>query len=870
MRNALLTLLFLLHFSATAQIQISGKVHDEMAKPIASVSVSYLKPGQKAILGFGRTAEDGSFSLTLKPVDTDSITLVFNHLSYAHKTLTISKKTAHYNVVLEEAVREIEEIVVKRNAITQYKDTLNYHVNTFTSPQDRVIGDIIMKLPGIEMQGGEIFYQGKPIQKYTVNNLDLMEGRYGIINSNLPIDAVKNVQIIENNQPIKLLDTLVFSDRASLNIELKKYTTTGTGKVGLGAAPALWLVNLTPMTFGKTFQMVNSFQTNNVGIDATADLKPFYAGSSPVGPAPMLSPAPSYTSLRNVNNPDFDQRRWLNNALFLTSTHILKKLKSGMEVKGSASYHKDNQKVRGITSTQYFTAQKTIFNSEEIRNEYRINALIANLLLEKNEKKLFLKNTLQFNKRWNSEVGNLLFNVPITQKREYTDMAFLNNFAAARYWGKQLISLQSTVEYHRTPQRLWISPGQFDSILNHSLPSKELDQRVLFRSFSWKNNLGFTRRIKNLRLSPVFGVNYNKSHLDSFIAVDQRKLGEPLYKNAISNAVLEAQMELGLAWENSAWKFYSRIPFSLNLYKIQTQSHDFRTTIRPNASLTYMLNNNNELSFGASGGNSIGGLNTMYEGYIVSQYRTMQRYEARLLQTNNYTGSISYRFKHILKANFAHLNYSYNQNGRAYTFHTTLDSLGRSTTQLNDQYSRSAAHRISGGSSKFIRDSKTTIKLTAASVWTSTDYLLNDVRAKLHNFTYSGGIEMSNSFYSVFTVDYRLRLGASKNRMAAGKTTQLTYSNHLLSLHYSPTKQHGFVLYNAFYRNSIPGQRNQYFMDATYRYTLKKWKTDLEFTAFNLLDNTNYVQQFSTTYELVRSSFELRPRQVFVSTFIRF
>jgi len=65
-------------------------------------------------------------------------------------------------------------------------------------------------------------------------------------------------------------------------------------------------------------------------------------------------------------------------------------------------------------------------------------------------------------------------------------------------------------------------------------------------------------------------------------------------------------------------------------------------------------------------------------------------------------------------------------------------------------------------------------------------------------------------------------------------------------------------------------QQNQFFVDLRYRYTIKKWKTDLEFTAFNLLNNNNYVQQFATTYEFIQSSFELRPRQFFVSTNFRF
>ena len=54
-------------------------------------------------------------------------------------------------------------------------------------------------------------------------------------------------------------------------------------------------------------------------------------------------------------------------------------------------------------------------------------------------------------------------------------------------------------------------------------------------------------------------------------------------------------------------------------------------------------------------------------------------------------------------------------------------------------------------------------------------------------------------------------------------------------------------------------------MDATYRFRLSHWRTDLELTATNILDNKNYLQQFSSDYELIQSYFELRPRQFLIA-----
>jgi hypothetical protein len=95
-------------------------------------------------------------------------------------------------------------------------------VNSFSKEQDRSIGDVLKRMPGIEvLPDGKILYQGKAINKYYIEGLDLLEGKYNLANDNLPYQEVSQVQILENHQPIKTLDSLQFSDRTALNIKLK-------------------------------------------------------------------------------------------------------------------------------------------------------------------------------------------------------------------------------------------------------------------------------------------------------------------------------------------------------------------------------------------------------------------------------------------------------------------------------------------------------------------------------------------------------------------------------------------------------------------------------------------------------------------------
>lgn len=858
-----------------AQTIITGKLLDENQKPIANVTVSYKKIGSAALLNFSKSDASGAFKLTVKVSDVDSLQLDFNHLSYAKRSVHVANATANYAYILKSEVRKIQEVKVSDVPVYKKKDTINYNVASFTGTQDRVIGDIIKKLPGVEMRNGQIFYQGEPIQQYRVNGLDMMGGRYGLINQNLPADAVMKVQILENHQPIKMLDKLVFSNRATLNLQLKKFTTTGTGKLGLGAAPALWDANITPMTFAKTFQMLNSFQTNNVGDDVSQQLKPFYSGTGYFTARSRFSDGSSYLSIREVATPGFDQKKWLNNQIFLMSSNMIQKLKNGLEVKGNFSYFHDNRKLQGTTSTQYFTNNEVIHNQEVVDNRYGIDELNIGMLVEKNESNVFFSNSTNYRKHWNNSAGNILFNedIPIQQDKKFSDEAFLNSFSLGRFIGKQLVNITSTLEWHSTPQRLTVNPGQFESLLNGGMPYDQMGQIVRFKSFNFENGLSLSRKIKTWTFSPSINLNYNNSTLNSYIELhDQHDIRvlDTGYFNAMNSAQMQLRMALQIGKEVRKFKYSFNLPFSQYYYNVKQQGiqrlkNELRSSWNPSASMSYLFNGKNTISTNLSVGRNFGGLDNFYNGYIISQYRSIQKYDARLLKNEELRTGIHYAYKNTLKASFANLSYNFRKSWRDYMFSTVLDSMGRSSTSIINQNAQSLSHGISGGLSKLFVRIKTVAKLNDNFSWSNSDYLLNEQLVKQHVNSQSFTLELINSSSALISGDYRVAMGRTHNRLAAGQRNELLYNNHFFNLVISPHDRHLITLSNSLYANNVKAQKSQYFMDATYRFRLSHWRTDLELTATNILDNKNYLQQFSSDYELIQSYFELRPRQFLIA-----
>ena len=106
--------------------------------------------------------------------------------------------------------------------ISSHGDTLLYNVAAFRSASDRNIEDVIRKLPGISVsENGTISYQGESINKFYIEGLDLLSGRYALATRNISPDDIASVSIYENHQPKKVLKDISFSEKAALNLKLK-------------------------------------------------------------------------------------------------------------------------------------------------------------------------------------------------------------------------------------------------------------------------------------------------------------------------------------------------------------------------------------------------------------------------------------------------------------------------------------------------------------------------------------------------------------------------------------------------------------------------------------------------------------------------
>lgn len=884
LKNVLYAVLFLLLIIShvAAQNLITGRITDSTGVPIGGVSVTYSKMGSEIIVGYSLSNSKGNFSLSIAALD-DSILLNFQHIDYEEAQLQVKNKPENYIVKLNRKVRTLPNVIVSLPPIYKRNDTLNYNIDAFKSKQDQVIGDIIKKLPGIEMDGDRILYQGKPIQKYFINGLDLLEGHYNLANNNLPADAVQKLQIIENNQPVKILDSLIFSDRASLNIKLKKFTTTGAAKAGAGLSPLIHDMNITPMTFNKNFQSINTFQSNNIGNDVAKQLNVFSTGDmfdySDFSGAGNDGPL-SFTGIQDIAPPGFNEKKWLNNNINLLSGNFLQRLPNDMELKGSISYVNDHIKRAGQSYTSLFTAGQNIHIEETIRNTFNINDVNGSFILMKNEKNIYLKNNLKASRQWLGNNGNLTKTDAgkIFQQKDLQNLNLSNRLALTTFLGKQLVVFHSYTGYTATPQSLFIMPGQFENILNDSLPYQHIKQFVRYTNFSTDNYLSIVKGVKHFSVMPRIGFSYQDQRLHSNIDITnnntETKLGSD-FVNHLSLSAAIVYLDIKTQFKNRKWRLDVNTPFRLRYYRSEDHVRDLydpvsRLTFEPGIWTIYQLSGNFEATLSSVYTNQFGDINTLYNSFLLKSYRNLQKFNAALPESNNWNNSVYINFKNPLKSVFAGISYSYSLTGRNYLFSNELSTDGYTISEMEFSSNNLQMQSVSANYSRYFASVKTILRVKGNAGWSKADYMLNNSLENMDTHTYGGYFEINNTSLKYMNVQYVTNMMFIYNALSDKPMDKITTNSHTLNVGLFPIENQTISINTDYYITNLKSEKGQVFIDLLYRTSLPKQKMDIEINCLNLLNNKMYTRFYNSDYSIIRNYFQMRPRQVFITVRFRF
>lgn len=848
-RFCLFLVLLLSTYASLAQTIISGVVKDKAnAEPLPNVHVLVKNVETETIMAFGITKDDGTFKVTVKNA-VETILLEVNKLGFHKEILIIENKTQTINLNLEQGEVELKELIVKPPPVRRTGDTLDYNIAAFKTESDRSIGDVISRLPGIEVDPrGEILYQGEPINKYYVEDMDLLGRRYGLVNDNLPHGKVATVQIYENHQPIRSLDSTEISTRAALNIKLtNKYTYTGVLNYGVGYKPVLWEVNATPIVFTPNFQFLGSLQSNNTGEDIMPRFFNFLFGE--------VYNKENWLSVNTLFQPSFSAKRWLDNQSHAGSLNVLKRKKSDTEFKLNSNIIFDRQKREGASSTTYFIGDEEVRYSEDIHSLFRTNQATVNLETKKNTSKTYFTNKFEFEKEWISHNGiNKRVDKSYDQLLKTGNLSLSNTFHRVIKRNAQTYNFYSLLLYGENNQNLNVDYSATDSSAN---PLQNFNHQV----FLTNNYLKFNRRIRPklaLTMEPGFRVQQStiKSDLINYSSDHQ-------LNNDFNWLSFKPYISPGINVTPKNWNIHFRLPVSYYLinYKPEENILNYsKLAPEPSMNFTYSKKANTSFSGMLRHTKHLSRLGDQYNGLIMSNYLTFNYKDSEFRNTSVYLANLS--FKHNNAVSGLNLNGSVGFNQQIQNFQEETNIFEDGSKEIIVGKTNHTAQRYFSNFkiSKYWFDLKTSTNFGLNLSQFNSQRILNGLSQGFRvasirpdfSITFNGIRRMSATYK--LTYNYRNSGGVvSVYELKQDLNTSVFLAKNLSGL---ITLEHYNIRSNQ--------SDNYFFGDITMRYTIPKTTYDFEIGWTNIFNQKEFKTIQISDYYHSETLFHLRPPQLII------
>ncbi len=843
--------------SAVAQVNVSGTVVDKDSnEPLTGASV-IVKGADGKIKKYATSKGDGGFAMSLPSVA--GCRLEVSMMSFAKQSIPLDSVSFPLTVLLEPGTTLLKEVTVKADRIREQGDTITYNVGSFAQQQDRSIGDVLKRMPGINVeQSGKIQYQGEDINKFYIEGSDLLGGKYGIATNGISHEDVGAVEVMENHQPMQVLSGISFSDKAAINIKLKnkaKATWSFHGDAGGGYSwqpdGAIWDGELFAMAVMPNFQNITTLKTNNIGEDLSAQATDFFASRRGTD----LS---RYVGLSLPGVPNLSRKRTLFNRSALVSTNALWKLGRG-EFKTQIDYSFNRITAEAANVTTYFLNDGNRVVIEDRNGVDRTHSLSGKFIYELNQKTAFINNTLKTNIDWDDVQLGVTGSLPNDQTASLPDYYVGNDFKIIkRFNGKHLVTFISKNEWESLPQTLSVS-----------INDGTMRQHVKDHAFYTHESAAYAFSVKGITISLEGGVKgYFRSLNTELPDMPEEIPGETT--NVLNTNYFTVYATPKFEYWVKRVNFTLNAPVSFAHYTFdKALANRSEAYFSPSLSMNWKPNNRFEMSVSGGTGRSPMDLNMIQPGYVMTNYRSFQRGVDDFYNSSSQRVSGRLSYKHTRRGLFANAFVMQSWSHNPYTLaqqlygdyvvysYTSAKSDGqmlmasgnigktldfmRGSANINGSFSRNESHLVSENSS-------------VNSVGTS----------------WSAGAKINGSPLRWLSFDYRFEWASSRMSMNGINASWLCNMENELLLNIMPHRKWEWHISGEHYRNELTSDqfKNVFLLDTKLIYKLNK-RLELSASLNNIFNQRTYNY---TTYNQL-TSFEsqrrLRGRELLISISLR-
>ncbi len=868
MKHLILIILSLIGtINAYAQVDVTGKVIDkENEESLAGASV-IIKGSDGKIKKFFTTKGDGLFSI--KVGNTDGCRLEVSMMGFAKQTIQLDSASYPLTILLEPGATILKEVAVKADKIKEQGDTISYRVNAFAQTQDRSIGDVLKRMPGINVEkSGKIQYQGNDINKFYIEGSDLLGGKYGIATNGINHEDVGAVEVMENHQPMQVLSGISFSDKAAINLKLKNkakatWSFHGNAAGGFSCQPhgGIWNGELFAMAIMPGFQNMTTIKTNNSGEDISNYIRNFFTST-------RGTDLNKYIGVSLPTVPNLSLKRTLFNRSALISVNSLVKMRNA-EFKSQIDYLFKNISADASGITTYFLNDGERIITENRDGSEHSHSLSAKFIYELNQKTTFINNTLRTNLDWDNLRHGVNGSLSNNQEASFPDFYLGNDFKLIRrIKGKHLVTITSSNEWESLPQTLDVS------LERNNRGVGIMSQNIRDHAFYTNESVAYAFSISGVTVSFESGIKGYLRSMKSDLTGLKDISGSTGYPENMTNVVNTNYLTLYLTPKFEYW--VKRVNLTLNT-PASFAHYSFNKTLAnrnevyfsPSLSLNWKPNSRVSLSFRGGTGRSPMNLNLIQPGLVMTNYRSFRQGVDNFYNSSSQNLSSRFSYKYTRYGIFANAFVMQSWSHTPYTMTQQLygDYIVYSYSPAKSDSKMLITNGSLGKTLDFINGS---FNLNGSfnhqeSMLISENSMVNSVGK-----SWSAGVKISGAPLRWIGFDYKFHISSSQLSINSSDAPWLENMENELLINIMPNQKWEWHINGEHYHNELTSDhfKNTFLMDTKLIFKMTK-RVEFSVNLSNILNQKTYSYTTYNDLSSFKSLRKLRGREIMMTISIR-
>ena len=835
----------------TDAISLSFEVNDSTTlEPLVGVTCRVYSSSGK-FYSYGISDKKGVMKLQTHLNDW----LEFSFLGYEKLKINISSNQSPrtHIVFMKPSTVALREVQIKAPPISARNDTLVYRVSAFTKAGDRHLEDVLKRLPGVKVSAnGTVSIQGKAINKFYIEGMDLMGNNYNQVTQNMPIDAVTSVEVLENHQPVKMLQGKQLSDKAALNIKIdKSHKSRPFGELegGLGLSPTRWDNRAFVTHIANKSQLLLSGKMNNTGNDLSEETTEHIDVTDLEAFEPITSPLLT-TDLVQEQLP---QNRYLYNKSYAGGVNFLRKLSDNSTLRFNTQLYEDHSS-RNNSIEYIFGGLHPLSLREDASMKKKDFTIVPILKYELNSANTFVSDELRVSVSKKSAITAILSNESSINETVKTHPSYIQNYFSSSFpVGNTILQAKSLIRYFDRTESL--------NDISDSTIIYNCSNRYAFKSFVAKGTLStkflLFRNYLDLGVKAYYhdnsyDYNGNTHHQDLNVI-----FSPSYYVKYGKRSGLTIALPIG-------WMYARLLPVNESI-----KNRGF-FSFSPEFSINHVFSDELSLGFSASIGNSNDTKPFYSPDFLRIGYRTVYLYDSNLYKNTDYLLSLRLKYRNLASMFFSNLSVSYSNGKRESYFHYDYTDSLNIIRQIQGE-NNYKTFIINGMADKTFVDAGLSLKTEIT--YNQNSYLLSQSSELMNNKSHVLSAMVSSTFHKYkwlkLILDATGTLFWEKNSYHDSETLSSVNAN--ASIYLFPFKGFEIKLKCQSLTNEISEShyKSLTLFDASMHYKINKtWEIGL--TGTNLLNRKLYSVTQNSGLNSYNTLLPLRGREVMAKLLLRF